>query len=157
MLRALVEPDIQPDLVLGCSVGAINGAGFAADPSLRGVARLERIWRRLAEGNPELMPGGFMPSAVQLARKGDSLHDPSTLETLLDEELPVQDFAELRVPFHCVATDLETAAEHWFDDGPLVPALMASPPFRGLPAARGSRPVADRRGSPERGPHRCEP
>ena len=48
MLRALVEAGIKPDLVIGCSVGAINGAGFAADPTLRGVARMERIWRRMA-------------------------------------------------------------------------------------------------------------
>ena len=33
MLRALVERDIRPDLVLGCSVGALNGAAYAADPT----------------------------------------------------------------------------------------------------------------------------
>ncbi|MGF1596711.1 MAG: patatin-like phospholipase family protein [Acidimicrobiales bacterium] len=141
MLRALVEAGIVPDLVIGCSVGAINGAGFAADPTLRGVARLERIWRRLADGNPELMPGGFMPLAVQLARKGENLHDPSRLELLLEEQLPAESFADLRIPFHCVATDLHEATEHWFHEGPLVPALMAS---AALPAVYPARQVAGR-------------
>ena len=126
MLRALVEAGIQPDLVIGCSVGAINGAAFAAEPSVRGVARLERIWRRLAADDPALMPNPRLPVAVQLARKGESLHDPATLETLLTDELPAETFEELRIPFHCVATDLDRAREHWFTRGPLVPALMAS-------------------------------
>lgn len=126
MLRALVEAGVKPDLVIGCSVGAINGAGFAADPTLRGVARMERIWRRMAAGNPEVMPGGFMPLAVQLARRGQSLHDPRHLAQLLTDELPASDFAQLKVPFQCVATDLKAASEHWFTSGPLVPALMAS-------------------------------
>ena len=32
MLRAVTEAGIQPDLVVGTSVGAINGAFLAADP-----------------------------------------------------------------------------------------------------------------------------
>ena len=39
MLAALVRADVQPDLVLGCSIGAINGAAFAAQPDADGVAR----------------------------------------------------------------------------------------------------------------------
>ncbi|MCP4226450.1 MAG: patatin-like phospholipase family protein [Actinomycetia bacterium] len=141
MLRALFEAGILPDLILGCSVGSINGAGYAADPTLRGVARLERIWRRLAAGDPDLMPGGRIPLAVQLARKGEALHDPTPLENLLADELPVDYFSDLRVPFQCVATDLETASEHWFDSGPIVPALMAS---ASLPAVYPAREIGGR-------------
>ena len=136
MLRALVEGGIRPDLVLGCSVGSINGAAFAADPTLRGVARLERIWRRLADGDPELMPGRFIPIAVQLARKGEAVHDAEPLEQLLRAELPVASFEHLTVPFQCVATDVARAEERWFDSGDLVDALMAS---ASLPAVYPSR------------------
>jgi NTE family protein len=45
MLRALLERGIRPDLIVGCSVGAINGAALADAPSLVGVARLEEVWR----------------------------------------------------------------------------------------------------------------
>ena len=34
MLRALLERDIVPDLVLGTSVGALNGALVAREPDL---------------------------------------------------------------------------------------------------------------------------
>lgn len=44
MLRALLAAGRVPDLVLGCSIGAINGAAFAADPSLAGLDRLARSW-----------------------------------------------------------------------------------------------------------------
>jgi hypothetical protein len=56
MLRALSEVGIQPDLVVGTSVGAINGAFIAADPS-GAAGRLIRLWQgdelRLAPRHPE--------------------------------------------------------------------------------------------------------
>lgn len=44
MLKALATHGVHADLVVGASVGAINGAHYAADPSAEGMARLERIW-----------------------------------------------------------------------------------------------------------------
>ncbi len=126
MLRALVERGIEPDVIVGCSVGAINGAAFAAEPTLRGLIHLDGIWGRLADGRPDLMPDSRLPIAVQMALRKRSLHDPRVLETFLEEALPVDRFEALKVPFACVATKLSTADEHWFDTGRLVPALMAS-------------------------------
>ena len=37
MARALLEAGIRPDLVCGTSVGAINGAAIAADPTPEGA------------------------------------------------------------------------------------------------------------------------
>lgn len=126
MLRALAEAGVEPDLIVGCSVGAINGAGFAADPTDAGVDRLDRIWRRIATGDPDLMPSRLIPVVAQMARKGEAMHDQSRLADLLDDELPTKTFSGLQIPFSCVATDLETATEHWFSSGRLVPALLAS-------------------------------
>ena len=33
MFRAILESGFKPDLVVGTSVGAVNGAAIAADPS----------------------------------------------------------------------------------------------------------------------------
>jgi NTE family protein len=41
-------------------------------------------------------------------------------------------FADLPVPFQCCAASIERAAEHWFADGPLVPAVLASSAVPGL-------------------------
>ena len=40
MLRALFEQNIVPDLIVGSSVGALNGAFIAADPSMASVERM---------------------------------------------------------------------------------------------------------------------
>lgn len=125
MLRALAERGIVPDVVLGCSVGALNGAGFAADPTAAGVARLEQHWRDTTSHT--LMPSSRIPSAVQLLRKGASLHSNeglrAGLEALLGEDRRIED---LELPFQCVAADVEDAVERWFDEGPLVQAILAS-------------------------------
>src|SRR5262249_38984212 len=41
-------------------------------------------------------------------------------------------FAELRLPFHCVAASIERASAHWFSSGPIVPAVLASCAVPGL-------------------------
>ncbi|MDN5751341.1 MAG: patatin-like phospholipase family protein, partial [Pseudonocardia sp.] len=39
---------------------------------------------------------------------------------------------DLPVPFACCAANIEDAAEHWFDDGPVVDAVLASAAVPGL-------------------------
>ncbi len=125
MLRALTERDIRPDLVLGCSVGALNGAAYAADPTVAGVSRLEDLWLRLA--GPDIMPAGrWLPSTVQLAMKGDAIHGNQGLRELIQRILRPTRFDQLRIPFQCVATQLDPPAEVWFEDGDLHTAILAS-------------------------------
>ena len=47
MLRALAQAGIRPDVVVGTSVGAINGAFVAADPA-GAAARLDQMWQGAA-------------------------------------------------------------------------------------------------------------
>ena len=127
MLRALTERGISPDIVLGCSVGALNGAAFCVDPTLDGVAGLAQRWRDLAESPDSMMPSSRMPNPVQILRKGPSLHPNdgvrSTIEAFLDGR---RLFSELDVPFQCVATDVDAAIETWFSEGELVEPIVAS-------------------------------
>jgi NTE family protein len=125
MLRALTEHELAADLVLGCSVGAMNGAAYARAPTRAGVRRLEAHW--LGVGSPQLMPSSRIPSAVQLLRKGASLHRNEGLRRSIEEILgQARRFEDLAVAFQCVATEVDTARERWFDVGELVPALLAS-------------------------------
>jgi NTE family protein len=124
MLRALAERGIRPDVVLGCSVGAINGAALAEDPTLAGVGRLERLWREL--DGKELMPSGLLPGVVSLARRGEAIHDSEGLRRVLKAELRARTFEELAVPFQCVATDMLAVSEVWFASGPLIEPILAS-------------------------------
>ena len=47
MLHSLTAHGIVADMVVGSSVGALNGAFYASDPTLAGVERLATIWRGL--------------------------------------------------------------------------------------------------------------
>jgi len=130
MLRALLEADVRPDLVVGTSVGALNGAFFAGDPTLEGVARLGTLWQELSGG--EVFGGSLLTRARTVLRTGTSLHSAEPLRRLLAQHLPVARFEDLAVPFQCVAAEIEGAREHWFAGGPLVPAVLASCAAPGL-------------------------
>ena len=123
MLRALLERNIVPDEVVGCSVGAINGAGLAADPTLEGVDRLEDIWRNLR--GDAILPAGRLSGLWLLTRKYRSLEPNDGLRRLI-EQLPLRTFEEMTVPLHVVATSLRTGGERWFATGPFVEPILAS-------------------------------
>jgi NTE family protein len=124
MMRALLEHGVTPDLVVGCSVGALNGAALADEPTLVGVARLEQVWRT-ADGD-EVMPRSWLPRAAALARKGEAVHDSDGLRQMFGNSIRAREFKDLAVPFQCVATDVDAAEEVWFDDGVLIDAVLAS-------------------------------
>ena len=69
MLRALLEQGITPDLILGTSVGAINGAALARNPDLEGARPLARLWeeltvRGLQRLDRRLLPPGQDPRTI---------------------------------------------------------------------------------------------
>ena len=124
MLRALLEHDITPDLILGCSVGAINGAALAETPTVAGALRMEWLWRALV--GKDLMPAGWLPNTVAIARRGEAIHDNLGLRRHLEQSLQARTFEELAVPFQCVATDVVGVREVWFRSGPLIDPILAS-------------------------------
>ena len=131
MLRALLEAGVVPQLVVGTSVGAINGAFLAADPTVETTVRLADLWRQLSAGG-----GVFAGSVGQrlgtALRSRTHLHPRGPLRELLGAHLPVERIEHLVVPFQCVAASIERAAEHWFTEGPLVDAVLASAAVPGL-------------------------
>jgi NTE family protein len=129
MLRALAEAGVKPDLVVGTSIGALNGVLVAAEPA--GAAdRLSRMWQgeelRLAFSEK------LWSRAVRLVRSGTHLHSFESLRRVLAGALPGSDFADLKLPFQCVAASIENASARWFGSGPVVPAVMASCAVPGL-------------------------
>ena len=130
MLKALTGAGIRPDLVLGTSIGAINGALFAASPDSDGVAGLEAAWRNLEFR--DLFPGNLWDKARAAVQQRTHLHANDALREWLRDQLPVDLIEELSIPFQCVAARIEDSTEHWFESGPLVDAVLASSAVPGL-------------------------
>ncbi len=125
MLRALLEAGIRPDVVVGTSIGAVNGVAIAADPSLDAVERLTTLW---TSERARTVYGDSAPRQLaRFARTGTHLHVPDPLRTLLLDTLGGDlEFADLAVPFQCCAASIERSAEHWFSKGSVVDAVLAS-------------------------------
>ncbi|MEA2024037.1 MAG: patatin-like phospholipase family protein, partial [Actinomycetota bacterium] len=130
MLKALTEQGIRPDVVLGTSIGAVNGALIARDPGIDGAALLEQTWIDLNFG--DVFPGSLWSKARSALRQRTYLHGNDQLREWLESLLADDAFGDLAVPFQCVAACIEEAAEQWFTSGSLIDAILASSAVPGL-------------------------
>ena len=131
MIRALFEAGVRPDLVVGTSIGAINGALVAKDPSLGVIDTLMHAWT-----SPEasaVYGDSLMSQLGRLVKTKTHLNSPLPLRVLLEHSLGgAARFEDLAVPLQVVAASIERAAEHVFDSGPLIDAILASASVPGL-------------------------
>jgi NTE family protein len=130
MLRALIERGLTPGLVVGTSVGAINGAAIASDPSMAMVQRLQDTWSDIERS--DVFAGSIINRIATLARTKTHLHGNEALRATLTEALPIALIEDLPVRFQCVAASIERAAEHWFSGGDVVDAILASAAVPGI-------------------------
>jgi len=130
MMKALTEQGIRPDVVLGTSIGAVNGAVIARNPTSHGTALLEQTWIDLNFG--DVFPGSLWSRALSAVRQRTYLHANDQLREWLESLLDDEAFEDLAVPFQCVAACIEDAAEHWFTSGSLIDAILASSAVPGL-------------------------
>ncbi|MCY7401364.1 MAG: patatin-like phospholipase family protein [Nocardioides sp.] len=136
MLRALLEREIVPDLVLGTSVGAVNGAMVARQPHVDVIDRLTELWAATARSR-DVYGDRPLRTVRRAVSTGTHIYSPGPLRERLEEELGDARFEDLPVTFGVCAASIERAAEHWFTSGPVVPAILASAAVPGLlPPAR---------------------
>ncbi len=136
MLRALFEHGVVPDLVLGTSVGALNGAMVAREPSLTVIDRLTDLWHQAGEGR-EVYGDRRLRTVRRAVATGTHIFSAKPLRQRLAEEFGDVRIEDLPVRFQVCAASIERAAEHWFESGPLVEAVVASAAVPGLlPPAR---------------------
>jgi NTE family protein len=130
MLKALVSRPLQIDVVVGASVGAINAAYFAGDPTAAGVARLESLWRGLTRRT--IFPTPPLRSWPSILRGRSYLIDSRPLRELLGRELPYQNLQDAKIPCIVVATNLLEGVEVRIGSGSAVDALLASAAIPGV-------------------------
>nr|SBO96094.1 hypothetical protein BN4615_P5610 [Nonomuraea gerenzanensis] len=132
---ALEQRGFVPDLIVGTSVGALNGAIAAAHPG-SAAPWLDLVWTRARRR--EVFPFGCLPS------RGGVCADRG-LRRLIDGAALPSRVEELAVPFTAVAMDLTTGAQVLLDRGDLASALLASAAIPGIlpPVRREGRTLVD--------------
>jgi NTE family protein len=131
MIRALFEAGVVPDLVVGTSIGAINGAMIAKDPTLGVIETLLHAWTS-PEANA-VYGDSLISQLSRLVKTKTHLNSPAPLRELLERSLGADvQFEDLPVRLQVVAASIERAAEHVFESGPLVDAILASASVPGL-------------------------
>lgn len=142
MLRALADYGVGADLVVGSSVGALNGSYYAGDPTPEGIARLEEIWRGLRRN--DVFPLSWRSVAAFLVRR-DFLVGSDALYALVERHLPYRNLEQARIPVHVVTTDFLTGETVVLSDGPAARAIVASAaiPAAFAPVLCGDRYLAD--------------
>lgn len=138
LYRALVELGIPIGLVVGTSVGAINGAAIAAGLPPHALARL---WSGLTRRDVFALNRQLFWKLVW----ADSLYDHRPLRRFLERALPVRRFEDLTIPFVVTGTDFETGQPVYWREGDLLDAIMASVAMPGLfpPQVLGGIQVVD--------------
>lgn len=133
MLQALADHDVWPDVIVGASVGALNGAHLAGNPSAAGIDELAELWRSLR--TRDIFP--LRPrAALRGLIGGDSaLTTARPLRRLLERCLRFDRLEHAPVPLQVIATDVLTGGEVRLSTGPAVEAVLASAAIPGvLPA-----------------------
>ena len=139
VLAELVSAGLRPDLVVGTSIGAWNGAWLAAHPEADGVEALRGWW---ADGDVrQVFRGLWLGYAGALAWRRSAALSAERVERLLDRALGGRRFEDLRLPLAVGATDLLSTELCYLDRGPLATAIRAS---SAIPTVLPPVPVDDR-------------
>jgi NTE family protein len=125
MLHALYERGIAPDLIVGTSVGAINGAFVAERPqTVETAMELTGVWRQLRRG--QVFPLNPLTGLLGFLGSRDHLVPQSGLRKVVAEHQQHERLEEMPIEFHVVAVDVVTGEELLLSDGPALDALLAS-------------------------------
>ena len=144
MLEALYERDIAPDLIVGTSAGAVNGAFIASrEPTVETVHALGDIWRSVRRS--DVFPTSLVTGFVGFIGRSDHLVSERSLRRLVSRYVEVDDLEDVRVPLHVIAADLVNGREIRLSSGPAVDAVMASAAVPGVfpPVAWGGHDLID--------------
>jgi NTE family protein len=130
MVDALAEAGIQPDLIIGSSVGALNGAWLASNPWPEGTRTLGDVW--MSVRRRDVFPISPVRIVRGLAGRIDHTVSPAALSRWLSVRAPFFQLEQAAIPLHVVATDLLKGTPVVISTGDAVEALLASAAIPGV-------------------------
>nr|WP_246728387.1 patatin-like phospholipase family protein [Microvirga terricola] len=133
VMRVLAEAGIVPDVIAGCSIGAVVGGCYAAGK----LDALESFARSLTKRR--------VMGLLDFHITGAGLIAGGRLARLLDQDLTDLRVETLPIKFCTIATELSSGHELWLTRGQLVQAMRASYALPGIfnPVLVGGRWLMD--------------
>lgn len=143
MLAALDELGVRPDLVIGTSVGALNGAWIAGRVEGSGIGELAGVWRSLRRD--DVFPTRPLCGLLGLLGRRNHFVPDSGIRRILREQLRFERLEEAPIPLHVVATDVLTGDDVLLSCGDAADAVLASAAVPGVlaPVRIDGRDLAD--------------
>lgn len=121
MAIALEERGIVPDLIVGTSVGAINGAWLAGG---RSAVDLADVWRTLRR--EDLFPTRLWLGLRAFLGKSNHFVPDTHIRATLEAHIPFERIEDAAIPFIVVAADALSGKEVLITEGNAVDAVTAS-------------------------------
>jgi len=137
MMHSLAAHGISADMVVGSSVGALNGAYYAGDPTVKGVLQLETIWRGLTRH--DVFPVNWR-TLLGFVWRRDFLIPHDGIARLIDDHLPYRNLQDAVLPVHIVTTDIVSGDSVVLSEGSAAQAIIAS---TAIPGAFAPVPYKD--------------
>jgi NTE family protein len=142
-MRAFVEAGIEPDLLAGASIGALNAAFYATHPGISGCVQLQTAWSDLRR--QQVFRFELSRAIAGFVGLRDHLVTTKRLEQVIHEWLGIERIEEAAIPFAVVATDALTGEIVVMTSGDVASALLASSAIPGIfpPVRRDERWLVD--------------
>lgn len=143
VIDVLARADFVPSLIVGTSVGAINGAYWAFHPVPSAGEDLIAVW--LAVSIRRVLPHPQFQRFRPLFDRSGARSQRILAEILRRHLPPDASLEEAAIPLRILATDLRTGEAHVMKEGCALPALLASAAIPGIfpPVAVGDRLLID--------------
>jgi NTE family protein len=131
MLRALYEHGIAPELIVGTSAGAVNGAYIASRPATVSTAEsLAELWRGMQ--TLEVFTPNPLTAVLGLVGERDHLVSNAGVKRVLEANEQFRRLEDASIPFHVIATDVLSGQKQRLSHGDAEAAVLASAAIPGV-------------------------
>lgn len=143
MLLGLAEAGIAPDLIVGTSVGAVNGGWIASRPDVAGIKGLADLWRSLSRR--DVFPTRPLTGLLGFLGSRPNLVPDRGLRRLLEDNIEFARLEDAPIPLHVVATDVLSGDDVLLSAGDTIDAIVASAAIPAVfpPVEIGGRDLID--------------
>jgi NTE family protein len=130
MMQTLLEAGVVPHAFVGTSVGALNAAFMAWQPTLDRVHELTEHWHRMR--TQDIFPGRVWSRLAHIAQGHTYLYSSDALRRLIAEWVPATRLEDLPTPIRVTTTPLVGNGAVYHGRGDLADVLLASTAVPGI-------------------------